>query len=190
MSCTWIESESLRKEKLLLSYHDRNPLTCWQDSKHFFHLATLAHDLVIAATQVATARLDCSMHYCEDSCCLMLSQWLKKMNHYLCRYCLLTGLESHLWRECGLNQYICSAWLVWWHLVHDHTSHISAVPVIIVILMWCCTQESCSRIKGIPSYSKTPTSSTRVTSMFLPSLLTAQKVRRRHVLRLVSSWVC
>jgi len=57
------------KRKIVASYHDRNPLTCWQDSKLLLHLAALTHDFVITATQVATARLDCSMQLCEDSCC-------------------------------------------------------------------------------------------------------------------------
>ena len=54
------------KRKLTLGHHDRNPLAYWQNSKHFFQqLASLAHDWVIEATQVATARFNYSLHLCD-----------------------------------------------------------------------------------------------------------------------------
>ena len=35
-----MESESLR-EKIPAHYHDRNPLTLWQDSEHLFYLVSV-----------------------------------------------------------------------------------------------------------------------------------------------------
>jgi len=107
------------------------------------------------------------------------------MNHHLCHcYCFADGSgESSVKRVRVQPVQLCNVRLMWWHLVHDHTSHVSAVLVIHCHFDTVLYPESCSRIKGVPSYIKTPTSSTRVPSMFLHSLLTPQKVRRGHVLR-------
>jgi hypothetical protein len=133
-----------KKRKIAVSYHDSNPLTCWQDSKHSFHFASLAHDLVIAATRISTARLSYSIHLCEDSYCLMLcaatgSKDDKPSFVSLLLFADRSG-ESSVTRVRAHPTQLCDGRLMWWHLAHGRTSHISAVPVIIVILIRCCTQ--------------------------------------------------
>jgi hypothetical protein len=79
----------------------------------------------------------------------------------------------------------CVMWDSWWHLVHYHTLRISAVPVITFVLMCCCTQGSAQGSREVLPSNKTSISSARGTSMFLHFPLTAQKLWRGHVVRLV-----
>lgn len=176
-NCNRMESEFLRKEKSLLSWQEPTDMLEGQSTPLSFGITCSWFG--DTATQVATARPYNSMQLCEDSYCLMLPQWLKKVNHHLRHcYCLLTGLESHHWRQWRAEpKQLCIVRLMWWHLVYDHTSHISSSHNHhhFDTMLY---PESCSRIKGVPSYSRTPRSSTRVTSMFLHCLLTALKLRR------------
>jgi hypothetical protein len=123
-----------------------------------------------------------NVQLCEDSYRLMLDAFTvtKEAEPSFLSLLLFVDMSGQSCEESGgpTNAETCNVRLMWWHFVHYHSLRISAVPIITIVLMWCCTQGSAQGSREVLPTSKTPTSSARVTSMFLHSVNCTETVKR------------